>query len=386
MEGDIQDALEDLGFTGELLEEGALTIATQGECLTADFMALCVRLTEQLNCLCTIQEHVSEKEDEETFRMEMSGLLNELGCPHSQLLGVNGLASQANRLLLLDYLTSELQALKMIGGEEEEKMEIDNQAASPALDQLKAILHTLDLPQPSKESTVFDLFTQIETKVRELLSKAPKDHLGQPLLNETLGVKQWSKVEEINSQLNQEYMLRRSMLLKRLDVTVQSFGWSDRAKAKKHEMSAVFHPLRKSLSATAPVTIPDIIAARSGKQNLLRLTKTSSGDIRDKTQCKINKIMIGKVPDRGGRPSHAGSPVEMPSFKKRTEPAPKDQRHSNGHGGGRGGRGGKVQGGWSCTGAQGGLGGRWTGGRGGKGGNRGNSFGGDDNQRRVYNS
>jgi len=39
-----------------------------------------------------------------------------------------------------------------------------------------------------------------------------------------------SKVEEINSQLNQEYTLRRSMLLKRLDVTIQSFGWSDRAK------------------------------------------------------------------------------------------------------------------------------------------------------------
>ena len=39
-----------------------------------------------------------------------------------------------------------------------------------------------------------------------------------------------SKVEEINSQLNQEYTLRRSMLLKRLDVTVRSFGWSDRAK------------------------------------------------------------------------------------------------------------------------------------------------------------
>lgn len=385
MESDIQDALEDLGLTGELLEEGALTTATQGECLTADFMALCVWLTEQLNCLCTIQEHVSEKEDEETFRMEMSGLLNELGCPHSQLLGVNGLASQANRLLLLDYLTSELQALKMIGGEEEEKMEIDNQAASPALDQLKAILHALDLPQPSKESTVFDLFTQIETKVRELLSKAPKDHLGQPLLNETLGVKQWSKVEEINSQLNQEYTLRRSMLLKRLDVTVQSFGWSDRAKAKKHEMSAVFHPLRKSLSATAPVTIPDIIAARS---DLLRLTKTSSGDIRDKTQCEINKIMMGKVPDRGGRPSHVGSPVEMPSFKKRTEPAPKDQRRSNGYGGGRGGRGDKVQGGWSHRGAhrgaQGGQGGFWRGGRGEKGGNRGNFFVGDDNQRSVY--
>ena len=29
--------------------------------------------------------------------------------------------------------------------------------------------------------------------------------------------------------------------------------------------------------------------------DLLRLTKTSSGDIRDKTQCEINKIMMGEV-------------------------------------------------------------------------------------------
>ena len=29
--------------------------------------------------------------------------------------------------------------------------------------------------------------------------------------------------------------------------------------------------------------------------DLLRLTRTSSGEIREKTQCKINKIMMGKV-------------------------------------------------------------------------------------------
>jgi len=59
--------------------------------------------------------------------------------------------------------------------------------------------------------------------------------------------------------------------------------------------------------------------------DLLRLTRTSSGEIRDKTQCKINKVMMGKVPDRGGRTSNVAPPVEMPSFKKRTE-APRDQR------------------------------------------------------------
>ena len=29
--------------------------------------------------------------------------------------------------------------------------------------------------------------------------------------------------------------------------------------------------------------------------DLLRLTRTSSGEIREKTQCKINKVMMGKV-------------------------------------------------------------------------------------------
>lgn len=38
------------------------------------------------------------------------------------------------------------------------------------------------------------------------------------------------KIEAINQTLVNEYEVRRKMLLKRLDVTVQSFGWSDRAK------------------------------------------------------------------------------------------------------------------------------------------------------------
>ena len=41
------------------------------------------------------------------------------------------------------------------------------------------------------------------------------------------------KIEAINQALVNEYEVRRKMLLKRLDVTVQSFGWSDRAKVRK---------------------------------------------------------------------------------------------------------------------------------------------------------
>lgn len=39
------------------------------------------------------------------------------------------------------------------------------------------------------------------------------------------------KLYSINTALSAEYECRRRMLIKRLDVTVQSFGWSDKAKA-----------------------------------------------------------------------------------------------------------------------------------------------------------
>lgn len=40
------------------------------------------------------------------------------------------------------------------------------------------------------------------------------------------------KIEAINQAIANEYEVRRKLLVKRLDVTVQSFGWSDRAKVQ----------------------------------------------------------------------------------------------------------------------------------------------------------
>lgn len=43
------------------------------------------------------------------------------------------------------------------------------------------------------------------------------------------------KLHSMNTVLCAEYECRRRMLIKRLDVTVQSFGWSDRAKARLYK-------------------------------------------------------------------------------------------------------------------------------------------------------
>ncbi|XP_020909413.1 protein FAM98B [Exaiptasia diaphana] len=372
MENDILDALEDLGCNIPFVkEEGAFTRAIEGELLTFDFMSLCVWLLTELKKVCPLGESLTEVEDAETFKLEMSGILNELGNPHPVLSGTDSLNNVPNRLLLLDYLTSELQACRMLDGVKDDKMEIDQQAISPTLEHVNSILLALQVPLPTKDTSVFTIFSQMEHTIRQLLGKLPKDFLGNPLLQKRLGESQWNKVEQINNQLNSEYSLRRQMLLKRLDVTIQSFGWSDQAKAKKDEMTTVFQPLRRAMSSSASVTVADVIASRT---DLLRQPRTSSGAEREKTKCAINRVLMGKVPDRGGRPSTMNPPPpEMPSFRKREE-APKNQRpHSSrggpggrGRGGGRGGRGGKVQGGWGGDdrGGRGGHG-KWGGGRGG---------------------
>ena len=67
-------------FEGALLEEGALSIAVQGESLTPDFMALCVWLSENLKFLCSMLEHVTGKKLKifNVGKNDRVGLLNRL--------------------------------------------------------------------------------------------------------------------------------------------------------------------------------------------------------------------------------------------------------------------------------------------------------------------
>ncbi|KAA0187531.1 Protein FAM98A [Fasciolopsis buskii] len=56
-------------------------------------------------------------------------------------------------------------------------------------------------------------------------------HMGEPIIPlNGMSDRQWSQVTRIAALLQQEYASRRATLLKRLDVTVQSFKWSDKAK------------------------------------------------------------------------------------------------------------------------------------------------------------
>lgn len=66
-------------------------------------------------------------------------------------------------------------------------------------------------------------------QVNEIMSKNP-GVISKPLLKARLSDKQWEQIMKINDILVREYTTRREMILKRLDVTIQSFLWSEAAK------------------------------------------------------------------------------------------------------------------------------------------------------------
>ena len=131
---------------------------------------------------------------------------------------------------------------------------------------------------------------------------------------------------------------RNDAILNLLVIHMQYFFSGHVPKIKE-----AFEPRRAVLSAESTIGIPHLLAARD---DILRYYKTSSSILRKNTISKLNKVMMGSVPDRGGRPHEtAPPPEEMPAFKKREAPLPDAGGRGGGfgQGRGRGGAGGRVQ-------------------------------------------
>lgn len=125
-------------------------------------------------------------------------------------------------------------------------------------------------------------------------------------------------VEQFQRELDTEYDMRRQMLLTRLDVTVQSFQWSDKGRSKQDQIEAEYSINRKlaesMMHGGESTSIAALLAAR---EDLTIIEKTSNASIR--TRSDIQKHVMGLVPDRGGRANeHAAPAKEMPSWSNRT--------------------------------------------------------------------
>ncbi|XP_043281580.1 protein FAM98A [Venturia canescens] len=340
MESELLQNLEDVGYDGPALTPEKLSDALDKGPKSVDFSSLVAWLADQLVLFGELDERVhatTSPEDASSFLLELSLFLKELGCVNSRLMGGNvnqRLSTKEDRVILLEYLITELMTSKIL---ESSKPKTANQLEltineSETAKCLKYMLITLKTPKPPNNISADMLFKKLDSKLKEIISTAPDKLVGKALFAGELSPAQWEKLDKLQEDMNVEYKMRRDMLLKRLDVTVQSFLWSDRIKAKEDQLNSLYHEKRNVMSNEPNVTIAHLLAAR---EDLAVIEKTSNASVRRNTRSGINNVIIGVVPDRGGRPQdQEPPPPEMPSWQK--------DRVSDGSSfrGGRGGRGG----------------------------------------------
>lgn len=196
------------------------------------------------------------------------------------------------------------------------------QVESPTHSSLHKITQTLNIALPKNVATkqYFDkVFEQLNSTKKSINSGKSLFKPQKKLTNE-----QWNKLEQFYHEIDKEYNLRREMLITRLDVTVQSFQWSDAMKKCENVISERYRAKRNELNNLKRggnrTDISELLAAH---EDILFVEKTSSGRARENTKCDIQRHIIGSVPDRGGRTNElAPPPPEMPSWQKNRASGP----------------------------------------------------------------
>lgn len=350
MEDKLLQMLEDVGYKGPMLDSNKLSEALKLGAKSPDFTSLVSWFSEQLATFVDTDETVhatASADDASSFLLELSFFLKEIGCMNSKLMTGHmneRLANESERSILIEFLAAELMACKLLEAKcpkEEKQMEVTINESDTAR-HLKNMLVTLKFQKPPDNISPELLFSRLETKLSEVLKTVPSYHLDKPLINVELSAKQWEQLGKLQEEMHKEYTIRREMLLKRLDVTIQSFLWSDRVKSQETEINTRYNERRKTLKNEPNVALADLLAARD---DLAVIEKTSNASVRKNTRSKINSVIIGAVPDRGGRPyEQEPPPPEMPPWQKDRVQGPPSFQGGRGGGGG-GGRGGGGRGG-----------------------------------------
>lgn len=152
----------------------------------------------------------------------------------------------------------------------------------------------------------------------------------------------WQALSKLNDMLRQDYTHRRTMLLNRLDCTVESFKWknsnnekvqsgsnqgtgtSDKAKSVNDLIHERYESARLKLRNEPQISLAHLLAARKRESETLLNSVVSSRSVDCKISYKtsnesqrapdsgdltyLKQVLIPDVPDRGGRPNEVKPP------------------------------------------------------------------------------
>merc|ERR1719322_2003073 len=336
---DILDILEDLNiqYEGSSIIFKSFDKVVEEGIKSTHFKKLVSVSTNELALFYNLDDCIQsiDESNVEAFQFELSGFLQEYGCPYDSLKSGNineRLSTKLDCQKLLFYLATELQAAKMYFSSNPNRLNLkntqdnsDHEDTSKCYEYLNSIRISLNMQEPPANIPVDSYLHFLKKKLSEMLPPSTKGNA--PIIKKPLTTSQWKQLEIIHKTLTQEYTARREMLLKRLDVTIASFNWSERAKKFFEEIASKYQSKRHQMRVESGVKIADLLAAR---EDLAYMSKTSSGDTLHK--CKINKVKMGKVPDRGGRVNEMSAPPpEMPSWQNRKNTGYNQSRGGRGY-------------------------------------------------------
>ncbi|VDP25174.1 unnamed protein product, partial [Onchocerca flexuosa] len=137
--------------------------------------------------------------------------------------------------------------------------------------------------------TAEKVFSTLKNLIEKQMNKCKEKP--RPLFTASVTDTQWEKIAVINEKLVQEYRSRIMLLLKRLDITIQSFTWSDRIKKMQDKLHEIYRPQREQIMITSNVGMDDLLAATN---SLLKVDKIISEKERKRTASRLNKVRISQ--------------------------------------------------------------------------------------------
>lgn len=227
---------------------------------------------------------------------------------------------------ILHFICVQLQAarLKAHHTEGESRRQVAGQRGKVVF-QLDKICKDLNVTPEVENPNEMDIIMAIREKVAQVLEEVPNELISNPpkALRESLTLDSHQKevLAKITEAYQADFLLRRQMLIKRLDVTIQSFLWGEQAQGKEGEIVAAIQAQRKHLQEEPVLySYEDALAAP------ISLLHDHSKKVTDQSgKSLVKTVIIGSVPDRGGRANE-------------TRPKARDMGfHKGGEGGGRGG-------------------------------------------------
>jgi hypothetical protein len=163
------------------------------------------------------------------------------------------------------------------------------------------------------------------------------------LVSEQDLAKNKSGFQSLNRAFCMDYFLRKKMLLSRLEVTIQSLMWAERAQLRAGEMRAALQEILQDLYYLGLADLDGSLAPiESVERRMLVSTyelcslsevamMSRKHTLRPSGSSAIRKIIIDAVPDRGGRLGEVRKDKSMPRLvtKKQSQQVHQKKRGKN---------------------------------------------------------